>query len=95
MPQQRRASWPSPRRLPGKWGPYGITCNAIAPGLTLSDRIGLRWEQRSEQDKQLAIEEIPLGRIAQPEDQARVVAFLASADADYVTGVTIDVSGGR
>ena len=60
-------------------GPYGITCNAIAPGLTLSDRIGLRWEQKSEQDKQLAIEEIPLGRIAQPEDQARVVAFLASA----------------
>ena len=76
-------------------GPYGITCNAVAPGLTLSDRIGRLWEQRSEQEKQLAIEGIPLRRVAQPEDQAKVVAFLASADADYVTGVTIDVSGGQ
>lgn len=76
-------------------GPYGITCNAIAPGLTLSDRIGKLWEQKSEQEKQLAIENIPLRRVAQPEDQAKVVAFLASADADFVTGVTIDVSGGQ
>ena len=76
-------------------GPYRITCNAIAPGLTLSDRIERRWEQRSEEDKQLAIENIPLRRVPQPEDPAKVVAFLASADADYVTGVTIDVSGGR
>ena len=76
-------------------GPYGITCNAIAPGLTLSDRIGRLWEQKSEQEKQLAIEGIPLRRVALPEDQAKVVAFLASADADYVTGVTIDVSGGQ
>ena len=36
-----------------------------------------------------------LRRVAQPEDQAKVIAFLASADADYVTGVTIDMSGGR
>ena len=33
-------------------GPYGITCNAIAPGMTLSDRIGQRWEQRTEEDPQ-------------------------------------------
>ena len=76
-------------------GPYGITCNAIAPGLTLSDRILPLWERKSEQDKQLAIEDIPLRRVAQPEDQAKVVAFLLSADADYVTGVTIDVNGGQ
>lgn len=76
-------------------GPYGITCNAIAPGMTLSDRIGQRWEQRSEEDRQRSIDEIPLRRVAEPEDQAKVIAFLLSADADYVTGVTIDVSGGR
>ena len=76
-------------------GPYGITCNAIAPGMTLSDRIGQRWEQRSEEDRQRSIEAIPLRRVAEPEDQAKVIAFLLSADADYVTGVTIDVSGGR
>ena len=76
-------------------GPYGITCNAIAPGMTLSDRIGQRWEQRSEEDRRRSVEAIPLRRVAEPEDQARVIAFLVSADADYVTGVTIDVSGGR
>ena len=76
-------------------GLYGITCNAIAPGMTLSDRMGRRWEQRSEEYRQRSIETIPLGRVAQPEDQAKVVAFLVSADADYVTGVTIDTSGGR
>ena len=76
-------------------GPYGITCNAIAPGMTLSDRIGRRWEQRSEEDRQRSIEAIPLRPVAQPENQAKVVAFLASADADHVTGVPIDVSGGR
>ena len=76
-------------------GPYGITCNAIAPGMTLSDRIGQRWEGRPEEDRQRSIEAIPLRRVAQPEDQAKVIAFLVSADADYVTGVTIDVSGGR
>jgi len=76
-------------------GPYGVTCNAIAPGTTLSERVGPRWEQRSEENKQQILEEIPLRRVAQPEDQAKVIAFLASIDADYVTGVTIDTSGGR
>ena len=76
-------------------GPYGITCNAIAPGMTLSDRIEQRWEQKTEEDKQRSIDEIPLRRVAQPGDQAKVIAFLASTDADYITGVTIDVSGGR
>ena len=76
-------------------GPYGVTCNAIAPGTTLSERVGPRWEQRSEENKQQILEGIPLRRVAQPEDQAKVIAFLVSGDADYVTGVTIDTSGGR
>ena len=76
-------------------GPYGITCNAVAPALTLSDRIAELWEQKSEEHKQRTIQSIPLRRPGQPEDQARVIAFLASEDADYVTGVTIDTAGGR
>ncbi len=76
-------------------GPYGVTCNAIAPGMTLTDRISRGWEQRSEEERQRSLEAIPLGRAAQPEDKAKVIAFLASADADYVTGATIDVNGGR
>jgi len=76
-------------------GPYGVTCNAIAPGMTLSERIQPRWAQRSEEQRQFIIDQIPLGRLSQPEDQAKVIAFLASEDANYVTGVTIDTSGGK
>ena len=76
-------------------GPYGVTCNAIAPGMTLSERIQPRWEGRSEDQRQIIIAQIPLGRLSKPEDQAKVIAFLASEDANYVTGVTIDTSGGK
>ena len=76
-------------------GPYGVTCNAIAPSVTLSERVGPRWEQRSEENKQQLLEAIALKRVAEPEDQAKVIAFLASEDANYVTGVTIETSGGR
>ena len=76
-------------------GPYGVTCNAIAPGMTLSERIQPRWEGRSEDHRQIIIDQIPLGRLSKPEDQAKVIAFLASEDANYVTGVTIDTSGGK
>ena len=75
-------------------GPFGITVNAIAPNTTLTERIQPRWEQQSPQDQVDQIEKIPLRRLAEPSDQARVISFLASADADYVTGQTIDVSGG-
>ena len=37
----------------------------------------------------------PLGRVAEAPDQAKVICFLASSDADYVTGLTIDVTGGQ
>jgi len=83
------------RKLSFELGPYGITCNAIAPSRTLSERIHARWEQLSEAEQAAEIARTPLRRIAQPEDQARVICFLASADADFVTGVTIDVTGGQ
>src|SRR3989442_2041790 len=83
------------RKLSFELGPYGITCNAIAPSRTLSERLHARWEQMSEAEQAAEIARTPLRRIAQPEDQARVICFLASADADFVTGVTIDVTGGQ
>jgi NAD(P)-dependent dehydrogenase (short-subunit alcohol dehydrogenase family) len=83
------------RKLAFELGPHGITVNAIAPSLTLSERIRPRWEQRSAEAQAAEIRRVPLGRVATPEDQARVICFLASADADFVTGVTIDVTGGQ
>ena len=83
------------RKLAFELGPHGITVNAIAPSLTLTERIRHRWEQRSPESQADELQRTPLGRVAMPEDQARVVCFLASPDADFVTGVTIDVTGGQ
>jgi NAD(P)-dependent dehydrogenase (short-subunit alcohol dehydrogenase family) len=83
------------RKLSFELGPFGITCNAIAPSTTLSERLHPRWERMSEAEQQAILAKTPLRRIAQPEDQARVIGFLASTDADFVTGVTIDVTGGQ
>ena len=83
------------RKLAFELGPHGITVNAIAPSLTLSERIRPHWEGRTAEGRAAEIGRIPLGRVATPEDQARVICFLASADADFVTGVTIDVTGGQ
>jgi NAD(P)-dependent dehydrogenase (short-subunit alcohol dehydrogenase family) len=48
----------------------------------------------SAEQKEAENAKVPLRRVAVPEDQARVICFLASSDADFVTGVTIDVTGG-
>ncbi len=82
------------KKVAREFGPDSITVNAIAPNMTLTERIRPRWDQRSPDDQQAAIATIPLRRMAEAIDQARVVCFLASSDADYVTGQTIDVSGG-
>jgi NAD(P)-dependent dehydrogenase (short-subunit alcohol dehydrogenase family) len=83
------------RKLAFELGPHGVTVNAIAPSLTLSERIRPHWERRTAEGQAAEIKRTPLGRVATPEDQARVICFLASSDADFVTGVTIDVTGGQ
>jgi NAD(P)-dependent dehydrogenase (short-subunit alcohol dehydrogenase family) len=82
------------KKLSYELGPYGININAIAPSTTLTERIRPHWERRSQEDQARAIDNTPLRRVAEAVDQARVICFLASQDADFVTGVTIDVTGG-
>ena len=82
------------KKLAYELGPFGVTVNAIAPSLTLTERIRPRWEQRSPDERAQEVARTPLRRVAEATDQARVICFLASADADFVTGVTIDVTGG-
>jgi 3-oxoacyl-[acyl-carrier protein] reductase len=68
----------------------GITVNAVAPGFITTDMTGeLTEEIQSEMLKQ-----IPLGRFGDPGDVARVAVFLASNDANYMTGQTLHVDGG-
>jgi NAD(P)-dependent dehydrogenase (short-subunit alcohol dehydrogenase family) len=83
------------RKLAFELGPYGVTINAIAPSLTLTERIRPHWEKRSQEAQEAEIARTPLRRVAEAADQAKVICFLASSDADFVTGVTIDVTGGN
>jgi NAD(P)-dependent dehydrogenase (short-subunit alcohol dehydrogenase family) len=83
------------RKIAFELGPFGINVNAIAPSRTLTERIRPRWEQQSPEDQAAEVERTPLRRIAEAPDQAKVICFLASSDADFVTGVTIDVTGGN
>lgn len=75
--------------------PFGVTCNAINPGLTMTERIVGVFGPQSEEKHAERLSRIPLGRYSMPEDQARVVCFLASSDADFITGIAIDVTGGQ
>ena len=75
-------------------GPDGINVNAIAPSLTLTERLMPHWEKRSAESQAAEIDKVPLKRVATARDQAGVIAFLLSSDADFVTGLTIDVTGG-
>ncbi len=71
-------------------GPKGIAVNAVAPGMIRTEMV--EGALKANEAKYLA--RIPLGRIAAPEEVAGVVAFLASDAAGYMTGATVDVSGG-
>jgi 3-oxoacyl-[acyl-carrier protein] reductase len=67
-----------------------ITCNAIAPGFIETGMTAVL----SEEFKQTAVKQIPLGRVGTPEDIASAVCFLASEEASYITGHVLNVNGG-
>jgi 3-oxoacyl-[acyl-carrier protein] reductase len=67
-----------------------ITVNAVAPGFIGTDMT----EKLDDAIKETAISHIPLGRMGDPEDVAKAVAFLASDDAAYITGQVLVVDGG-
>jgi 3-oxoacyl-[acyl-carrier protein] reductase len=71
-------------------GRYQIHVNVVLPGLILTPTIA----KMAEKYKNIIIENTPLGRIGQPEEVASVVAFLASDEASFMTGASVEVSGG-
>jgi 3-oxoacyl-[acyl-carrier protein] reductase len=79
-------------------GPYNINVNAVAPGFVqtpMTEATAARIGVPAEDFVAAAAEQHPLRRVAQPEDIAAVIAFLASEDARHITGQTIYVNGGR
>jgi NAD(P)-dependent dehydrogenase (short-subunit alcohol dehydrogenase family) len=84
------------RQLAYDYGKFGIRVNAVAPTVTLTgDRIMGLWEAKSEEEKKKVLSAIPLGRLGTMEEVASTVIFLASDASSYITGITIDVNGGR
>ena len=72
--------------------PYGIRVNALAPGLTRTDIN--RDDLEDEAFLQTRLARIPLGVVGRPEDLVGAAVFLASADSDLATGITLQIDGG-
>ncbi len=82
------------KHMAAELGPFGICVNAVAPSIVLTARVQAKWAARAEEEQRRILERIPLRRLAQPEEVATVIAFLASDDASYVNGVCLDINGG-
>ncbi len=78
------------KSLARELAPYGITVNCVSPGWI--DTEG--WDGQLDGNREAYAKKIPLLRLGQPEDVANTVSFLASDQAEYLTGVTIPVNGG-
>ncbi|WP_240489838.1 SDR family NAD(P)-dependent oxidoreductase [Actinomadura atramentaria] len=74
-------------------GARGITANSVAPGIIDTD-VNAGWLRGNPEAEAHAASLAALGRVGRPEDVADIVAFLASDDARWVTGRTIDATGG-
>ena len=78
------------RAMAREFGSRAITVNAVAPGFIETDMTHVLPEAQ----KEALLSQVPLGRLGSPEEVAGTVAFLASEEASYVTGITLHVNGG-
>jgi 3-oxoacyl-[acyl-carrier protein] reductase len=74
-------------------GAFGVTVNAVAPGLI--ETAMLKTSEARDKIVEMAMAEIVLKRVGQPEDLANLIAFLASEKARHITGEVIKVDGGQ
>lgn len=80
------------RHVAKEVGQYGVRVNCVAPATVLSDRVQrIMSEERRHEVAAMA----PLGRLGEPDDVALATLFLASDSSSWLTGVTLDVAGGR
>jgi NAD(P)-dependent dehydrogenase (short-subunit alcohol dehydrogenase family) len=84
------------RQLAYDWGEKGIRVTGVAPTVTMTgDRVKGLWEEKGREEQDRVLKNIPLRRLSTPAEIAAAVVFLASDEASYITGVNLDVSGGR
>jgi 3-oxoacyl-[acyl-carrier protein] reductase len=83
------------KRLAKEVGPHGVRVNALAPGLFLTGRLQGMFDAMSEAERREVLDAIPLNRMPDVREAVDPVLFLASDESSYVTGVVLDVNGGR
>ncbi len=89
------------KTLSKELAPYGINVNAVCPGLIGTKMLKEGWRKMSKereisvsQIEEEFLSKIPLGRLGTPQDIANLVLFLASDEANYITGESINITGG-
>lgn len=82
------------RSLAVEWGPQNVRVNAVAPGLIDTPLSRRSRESGALPSEEVAAATVPLRRLGQPDDVAKVVAFLLSPDSGYLTGITLPIDGG-
>ena len=94
------ANWS--KTLAMELGPFGITVNNVLPGATNTARLNSIASTKAEKTGETAdqilremAKESPMQRIAEPEEVAAAIAFLASTSAGYINGINLPVDGGR
>ncbi|TAK34459.1 MAG: SDR family oxidoreductase [Chloroflexota bacterium] len=82
------------RELAMEWARYGINVNAVSPGATITNMMKSHFEESGLDEQEHARKWIPLRRSNRPEDMTNAVLFLASSEAETITGHDIPVDGG-
>jgi 3-oxoacyl-[acyl-carrier protein] reductase len=84
------------RQLAYDFGPSGVRVNAVAPTVSMTgDRIKKLWDEKGEEEQKRILAQIPLRRLSKLEEIGAGVVFLASDESSYITGITLDICGGR
>ena len=74
---------------------FGVRVNAINPVAGMTPMLKTFMKEDTDEQRQTMIQTIPLGRLSTPEDMGHAAAFLCSSEAAMITGVTLEVDGGR
>jgi 3-oxoacyl-[acyl-carrier protein] reductase len=83
------------KRLAREVGPSGVRVNAVAPGLFLTGRLQGMYDAMAETERREVLDAIPLNRFPELREAVEPILFLASGESSYITGVVLDVNGGR